>query len=89
MNLYNIVKENFYVYINKLNITLLNEKDYLFLLNIIDKFVENFLIFYENEINNILKEKDFEFISKDTLIKGISHKLYSETFKLYEGKERK
>ena len=37
----------------------------------------------------ILKEKDFEFISKNTLIKGISHKLYSETFKLYEGKERK
>ena len=89
IELYNIVKENFYVYINKLNLTLLNEKDYLFLLNIIDKFVENFLIFYENEINAILKEKDFEFISKDTLIKGISHKLYSETFKLYEGKERK
>ena len=89
MNLYNNVKENFYVYINKLNITLLNEKDYLFLLNLIDKFVDNFIIFYENEINDILKEKDFEFISKTTLIKGISHKLYSETFKLYKGKERK
>ena len=40
-------------------------------------------------LNSILNDKDFEFISKDTLIKGISHKLYSETFKLYEGKERK
>ena len=75
--------------LKKIFIFILNEKDYLFLLNIIDKFVENFLIFYENEINSILNDKDFEFISKDTLIKGISHKLYSETFKLYEGKERK
>ena len=36
-----------------------------------------------------LNDKDFEFISKNTLIKGISHKLYSEMFKLYEAKERK
>lgn len=89
MLLYNKVKENFYVYINKFDISLNNEKDYLFLINIIDKFVENFLIFYDDEINDILKEKDFEFINKDDLIRGISHKLYSETFKLYKGIERK
>lgn len=88
-NLYNHLNDSFYQFINKFNLKLKNENDYLFLVNLVNKFVENFLIFYENEINSILNDKDFEFISKNTLIKGISHKLYSETFKLYEGKERK
>ena len=70
-------------------IDLNTEKGCILLFNIIDKFVDNFLIFYENEINSILNDKDFEFISKNTLINGISHKLYSEIFKLYKGIERK
>ena len=89
IKLYNLIRENFFSFLDLSKIDLNTEKGCNLLFNIVDKFVDNFLIFYENEINSILNDKDFEFISKNTLINGISHKLYSEIFKLYKGIERK
>ena len=72
IKLYNLIRENFFLFLDLSKIDLNTEKGCILLINIIDKYAENFLIFYENEINSILKEKDFQFISKNSLIKGIN-----------------
>ncbi len=89
MILYNILKESFFTFINEINISLANENDYLLLLNLTNKFLNENIIYYENEINSILKEEDFEFINKNALVNGISHKLYCDAFNIYKGNERK